>query len=234
MILFSRRHPVNRDDSLDLYEISSLRPAKPRHLAGGLLLIAGGSCASALYFHLMSALIPETVRILSDSLLAVLHSESLLMMLLGTAFFPAICEELLFRGLIQYSFTRHVSDRYAVLATALLFASFHLSPLRMPSTFFTGLLLGYALCRSGSILVPMLMHLAGNTVSALLTVYPLTFSPGPVSGALFLGITALAALVSGAALMEEHPVKTLSRHPVAAVVIAAAVLAMMTAAALIR
>ena len=214
LILFARKHPLERDETLDLYEISSLRPAKLRHLAGGLLLIAGGYLGTTLYFHILALLFPEAIQAASDSMLVVLYSENLPLMLLGTALIPAICEELLFRGLIHYSFTRQASARYAVIATALLFAGFHLSPIRFPSTFASGLLLGYALHRSGSILVPMLMHLASNAVSALVSFHAPPVMLDGTAGVILLGTGTLLLLGLGCALLEEHPRAALSRHPV--------------------
>jgi len=232
MILFARRHADVQDHVPDLYEISALQPASPRHILGGLVLMAGGYLGSTLYTALTARLFPALVQQASDSMLAVLYADSLPMLLIGTAFFPAICEELLFRGLIHYSFTRHTSVRYAVTATALLFGSFHLHPIRMPLTALTGLLLGYALVRSRSILVPMLMHLLNNALSAVLGWYEISLPLSITAASSMLGIGALVLLGLGAFLLERDVPSSLSRHRVTVLVTAGLIVCL--AAALIQ
>ena len=232
MILFSRRHPTERGRELDLYEISSLRPASPRHTLGSFLLMAGGFLGSMLYTSLAARLFPAQVQQASDGMLAVLYANSLPMLLIGTAFFPAVCEELLFRGLIQYSFTRHASARYAVVATALLFGSFHLTPVRVPLTMLTGLLLGYALVRSHSIFMPMLMHLFNNALSAILSWYELSIPLRTAIAAPILGLGSLILLGLGAFLLEQDAAASLSRHRVT-VLVTAGVIVCLTAALIV-
>ena len=81
-----------------------------------------------------------------------------------------IFEELLLRGLL-FGTVRHMADEHATVAiTAGVFALMHLQYdwtvilLILP----IGVVLGYARSRSGSIWVPVLLHVLNNSLSVLL------------------------------------------------------------------
>lgn len=93
----------------------------------------------------------------------------LIKVLLVVAVTPAICEELVFRGLLMSAFRSRVSDSKAIVYTALLFGLFHMSVHRFVPTFFLGLLLGIVLVRGGSIALTILFHVLHNGVVSLLT-----------------------------------------------------------------
>jgi membrane protease YdiL (CAAX protease family) len=73
-----------------------------------------------------------------------------------------IVEELIFRGLILQGFRRNYNAFTAVLMSALLFALFHLNPWQFPATFVLGLLLGYIMIRTNSIILAILGHSINN------------------------------------------------------------------------
>jgi sodium transport system permease protein len=81
---------------------------------------------------------------------------------------PAICEEVLFRGVLLRAFATAMRPRVAVLLTALLFGAFHMSAIRFLPTASLGLLLGALAVRSGSILPSMIVHVLHNGISVLL------------------------------------------------------------------
>jgi membrane protease YdiL (CAAX protease family) len=81
---------------------------------------------------------------------------------------PAILEELAFRGLILPSLAEHVGTWGAISASAVMFATLHLSLNRMPFLIVMGFLLGWLRVRSGSLLPPMAMHFVHNASAALL------------------------------------------------------------------
>ena len=119
---------------------------------------------------------------------------------LGLAFFlvafsPAVCEEALFRGFIL-SGLRSLGQWPAVGVSALLFAVAHGSVYRLLPTLFLGLLLGYAVWKTGSLLVGVVIHGINNGMAVWLAK-----AGGPAAksleGAQFLPLswTAAAALV---------------------------------------
>ena len=81
---------------------------------------------------------------------------------LGITFGAGIAEEFLFRGMLLRSFRRRFSDRAALLLSAFLFAIMHLSIHRFGGTFLLGILAGWMVLRSGSILPSMIFHTVHN------------------------------------------------------------------------
>lgn len=88
------------------------------------------------------------------------------------AVLPAICEELFFRGFVLAGLAGGRPGRGRALAAiggqAACFAAFHLLPERMPQTFALGLLLGWMVLRTGSLLPAIVAHCAHNSVPVLL------------------------------------------------------------------
>jgi len=85
---------------------------------------------------------------------------------------PAVCEELVFRGVLLQSLGREMRGWKAVALSAAVFGAFHLSfetALRFLPTAFIGLLMGWVVWHSRSLFASMLMHFVNNAfVVALL------------------------------------------------------------------
>ncbi len=75
---------------------------------------------------------------------------------------PAVCEELLFRGLLLRGTRQALGDRGAILLNGVLFGVFHLSIYRFFPTFTLGLVLAYIALRSGSLYPCILFHFLNN------------------------------------------------------------------------
>lgn len=73
-----------------------------------------------------------------------------------------VTEELLFRGLILHGFLQNYGRRKALLVSALLFALFHLNPWQFLGALAMGLVLGWWLIESGSLLPCLLGHALFN------------------------------------------------------------------------
>jgi membrane protease YdiL (CAAX protease family) len=78
------------------------------------------------------------------------------------AFIPAICEELMFRGLIQGFLSRRFSSRISLYASAALFALLHFSLLGFPVLFVIGLFLSMIMRKSNSLPQCILFHAMYN------------------------------------------------------------------------
>ena len=124
------------------------------------------------------------------------------------AVLPPVCEELLCRGFLFASFRARFGDLRAVLFTAVLFGALHLDLQRIPATAIAGLALGYVRLRTGTILFPILFHMAYNA-----TLFDLATE----------GILQDLASRFGIAAHDEH--RLLDRPPLLAVAAAAAALA---------
>jgi len=119
-----------------------------------------------------------------------------LLSLIVIAVLPALCEELVVRGLLLPSIVKHVGSAAAVAATAMLFALMHLDPYRFLFTFVLGLVFGVLRLRAGSLWPSVLAHLALNALTFLVAPYvddgSTAYTPQPVLG--------FACLAAGAAM----------------------------------
>jgi membrane protease YdiL (CAAX protease family) len=94
-------------------------------------------------------------------------------LIIGIGIMAPIFEELLLRGVLLYSVERVSNEHIAVALSAFVFTILHLQYevwimlLILP----LGVVLGYARVRSGSILVPIVLHILNNTGSILLYPY---------------------------------------------------------------
>jgi membrane protease YdiL (CAAX protease family) len=111
------------------------------------------------------------------------------------AVLPALCEELVMRGLLLPSLAAVVAPLPAVVLTAGVFALIHFDPIRLLFTFVLGLVLGQLRVRTGSLWPPVVVHLTLNALT--FAVAPLVDDPSaPYTPQPLLG---LACLVVGAA-----------------------------------
>jgi uncharacterized protein len=115
-----------------------------------------------------------------------------------------IIEELIFRGLIFNGLRKNYTATTAVVVSAILFSLFHLNPWQMPATFVLGLLLGWIMLRTNSILLAILGHSLNNLI-VLLTI---TYWEQISTHALFLmekeEKLMLSGLVTGLSLILMH------------------------------
>lgn len=80
------------------------------------------------------------------------------------ALLPAICEELIFRGVILTGLRRNFSDLTAVVLSAFMFALMHGSLQQLVYPFLLGLIFGLVVVRTGSTLASMIIHFSNNTL----------------------------------------------------------------------
>jgi hypothetical protein len=106
-----------------------------------------------------------------------------------------LCEELLFRVVIQGALSRAVPMGFAVLGTGALFAVYHGSLERVPEVLVLGLFLGVLYRRTGSYWQCVLLHFVLNTVGP-----PLFVIASQVSTPILIGVIPVAILIGIAAL----------------------------------
>ena len=76
--------------------------------------------------------------------------------------FPAITEEIAFRGLVQHGLHVAVQPRQAIVYAAALFTVLHFSVVSAPTLFLAGCLLGWMRWRTGSLYPSMAAHFLHN------------------------------------------------------------------------
>jgi sodium transport system permease protein len=121
------------------------------------------------------------------------------LVLLAVALTPAVCEEIFFRGLVLSGMSS-LGRGWAIGVTALLFAVAHASIYRLLPTLLLGLILGYAVWKSGSILCGMVIHALNNGIMAGLALTPtlatrLGFGEGAAVPPRLLALGAVTTLV---------------------------------------
>ncbi len=125
---------------------------------------------------------------------------------------PAICEEVLFRGMLLSGFRQRLPQWAAILAVGILFGFFHLSIYRLVPTGLTGIFFTYLVLRSGSIYLAIFAHFVLNGLSILietgnLPAFVMDFLENAnieQSGLpLWVVGTAIAVFVAGIILMES-------------------------------
>ncbi len=92
--------------------------------------------------------------------------------ILLVALVPAVCEELLFRGLLLSGLTTATRWGVALLVSAVIFGIFHFLAFRFVPTFAMGLLLGFLCLRARSIVPCILAHFLHNALVAATLYWP--------------------------------------------------------------
>jgi membrane protease YdiL (CAAX protease family) len=119
-----------------------------------------------------------------------------LILFLALAVAAPICEEILFRGMIQRIYERS-GVRLGIVFTAALFVFFHLRLQGFFSLIPVALLLGFMVWKTGSLISGMLIHFGNNFVAALVLIQvslhpenplPLPSLPAAAAGMIFIAL----------------------------------------------
>ena len=112
----------------------------------------------------------SSMGIVSDSLGLPLNTVGWLFVnLLIAGVLPAICEELLFRGIIFQGMKERFSALASVLLNGLLFALMHQSIQQFIYPFILGCVLSVLMHRTNNLLYPILMHMANNFMTIIIS-----------------------------------------------------------------
>lgn len=194
-VLMGERRPVRT-----VFRLRGLTPA-----GWGKSLVLGGMVWALLVA--MGALLVNLVELAGGKLPAMytdLAQSSFALALLTRALLPAICEEMAFRGYLQWSLGP-LGARRAVLLTALFFGAMHFSLIRLVPLVVLGWLFATAVQRSGSILPGMIMHFLNNAINLALAYFvklPEGWSKSPL--AVVLLVVAVVVLGVGAVALARR------------------------------
>ncbi|MGA9115827.1 MAG: CPBP family intramembrane glutamic endopeptidase [Bacteroidota bacterium] len=114
---------------------------------------------------LLEELLREIRRAVEETyrLLVTAHSlPEFLFVVLVVALTPALCEELLFRGLVQGTLEIRRPGMSGPVIAGILFALFHLNPFALVPLCALGVFFGYAVHRTGSVLPAVFAHFLNN------------------------------------------------------------------------
>lgn len=104
-----------------------------------------------------------------DAILIQFHQVPLAVTLLLVSILPGVCEELLFRGFLLHGLRKKLSTASAIILVGILFGAFHLDPYRFFPVTLLGILFGYMVVRTGSILTGMVAHSTNNAIAMLIS-----------------------------------------------------------------
>lgn len=137
-----------------------------------------------------------------------LNSQPLWLLLLVLGVMPAVCEELLFRGVILSLMPRSFSQNRLIVTVGLLFGAFHMSLLRFLPTGILGCLLTFIALRSRSIFPCMVLHAAHNMLSVYFAVKLKEQIPANLVmlGGIALGIIGVVMLATATRIKPESAV----------------------------
>jgi sodium transport system permease protein len=141
-----------------------LRPAAPAAFAGALLIGAGGWVVANTVAQWVLAPPREYVESFRELLFPAGAHPGLAQTLFLFALTPAVCEELLFRGILLRGLLGRASPAAAIAAGAVMFALFHVDLYRLLPTGVMGALLSFIAWRSGSVAPSMLAHFVNNAI----------------------------------------------------------------------
>ncbi len=129
---------------------------------------------------------------------AIVGAKGIFLAVLSTAVLPAILEEIVVRGIIMQPL-RRFSDKFAIVASALIFSLMHGNMVQIPYTVVAGLFLGYLAVATGSIWPSIILHFVNNFYSViLLAVYDnLGDTAGSVVAVLCIGLFVILGIVGG-------------------------------------
>ena len=101
-------------------------------------------------------------------LLSMIRETPIWALLLVVALTPAICEELLFRGMFLSSLRGRIRPLTAALLCGMLFGAFHLSAVGFVPKTILGMVLCWLVMQSGSVFPAIVFHALHNGFSVLL------------------------------------------------------------------
>lgn len=143
---------------------------KPWQFVLGVAGVAFGAQYLCMYaMSLMALAFPDWLANYQEIMESIgLADEVTLPLVLYVVILGPICEEIAYRGL-TLGFAKKFTNTFwaANIIQAVLFAGLHMNPLQGVYTFFIGLLFGYFVHKSGSLLMGIILHIAFNATGVL-------------------------------------------------------------------
>ncbi|CAN5909606.1 hypothetical protein BH11MYX2_BH11MYX2_27650 [soil metagenome] len=97
-----------------------------------------------------------------EQLSTIVDLPSLPLVVMAVAVMPAICEEILFRGVLVRGLATRFVPLVSVAISAVAFSAFHISLVRAVPTLMLGLVYGYIALRARSVIPTMIAHFLNN------------------------------------------------------------------------
>lgn len=155
----------------DIRQTYAFQQTKASGFVGGLFIILGMFCINLVLSTGMIKLFPQSAGNIMTAF-AELMDGSFLEAFFVIAVTPAICEEMLFRGIVFQTMKKKYRITSAILAVGVLFGAYHMSLVKFLPTGLLGIVLCYTVYVTGSIYPAMLMHFVNNGLSVIISYFP--------------------------------------------------------------
>jgi membrane protease YdiL (CAAX protease family) len=144
-------------------------PLRPKSTLGVILAAVSGILLTGELVTIQNDFLPIPAGYLEmmRNLFTISGREGIVWALLAFTVSPAICEEILFRGIILQETLRRFSRPSSIIITGILFGLFHLDPYRFLGTAVLGCIMAYLVTRVDSLLASMTYHLTNNLMILL-------------------------------------------------------------------
>ncbi len=113
---------------------------------------------------------------------------------LHIAVVPALCEELAVRGVVMQPLRKY-GDRFAIIASSVVFALMHSNLIQAPFALIAGAAIGYAVCVTGSIWTGILIHFVNNSFSVFIEFMLADVADAAQQNLIYYGIMIVAAVL---------------------------------------
>ena len=140
---------------------------------------------------------------------------------IALAFAAPICEEALFRGVIQGAYEKQHTAFAAILLGGLMFAFYHMRLTGLPELLPVSFMLGYVAWRTRSIYASILVHFGMNGISAANSLWAIhvngTGLPIISPGLALVGVVASAVILYGIIRLQARPDRPLTLEKAAGI-----------------
>ena len=153
---------------LDFKQMLRIKAPRAGQILGIIIMAISGMAIGSCATYIMLLILPQAEQTL-EAFAELYSSAPGLVTWLIVAVSPAICEEVLHRGVILNTFERSgFKGKWPiVLCMGLIFGIFHLDSLRFFATAILGMILAYVMLETKNFLLPVLYHMLNNSLSVL-------------------------------------------------------------------
>lgn len=185
----------------NLREAFPLGKVKIVSLVGGGILLWAMNTASTVCLMIVMYLAPKQVQDATQQLGGLDLGMGFLLSAFIIAVMPAICEEAVFRGVLQSSLRGSISNKWVVIVIiGVLFGACHGSVLKLLSTGLIGAVFAYIVYETGNMAYTVILHFLNNFI-AVVILYVMTKFLNLVSSSGVYDSAAASASVVGIPLM---------------------------------
>ena len=148
--------------------VSARRPEKGLTLP--LLLMGIGFCAFAnLAANTITGILGGFgIEVYSPTYASAKTLPEFILTFIAVGITPAIVEEFAFRGVVLGAL-RRFGDGFAILVSSLVFGLMHRNLSQIPFAFLVGIIMAFAVIKSGSLITSILIHLLNNGISVVIS-----------------------------------------------------------------